>query len=83
MTRQILLLALLASIIWMSIFVFFLPVVEAKDRERLKVPSTLAEVREMYQMLGEYKQKHYTAILLGFSAAYRNPPSAAHHLLFF
>uniref|UniRef100_A0A6U4TDB1 VTT domain-containing protein n=3 Tax=Hemiselmis andersenii TaxID=464988 RepID=A0A6U4TDB1_HEMAN len=70
MTRQVLLLALLFSIIWASIFIFFLPVMDAEDRARLKVPSTLAEVRETYAMLGEYRTKHYTAVMMGFSAAY-------------
>mmetsp|Transcript_35105 Transcript_35105/g.54857 ORF Transcript_35105/g.54857 Transcript_35105/m.54857 type:complete len:240 (-) Transcript_35105:113-832(-) len=47
-----------------------LPVMDKADRARLKVPESLEEVQEMYVLLGEYKQKNYAAILLGFSAVY-------------
>jgi len=47
-----------------------LPVMNAEDRARLKVPESLAEVQEMYHLLGDYRSKNYWAILLGFSSAY-------------
>eukprot|EP00291_Cryptomonas_curvata_P003791 CAMPEP_0172191674 /NCGR_PEP_ID=MMETSP1050-20130122/23853_1 /TAXON_ID=233186 /ORGANISM="Cryptomonas curvata, Strain CCAP979/52" /LENGTH=193 /DNA_ID=CAMNT_0012866791 /DNA_START=67 /DNA_END=644 /DNA_ORIENTATION=+ len=68
--RQLLLLAFLFSVCWCMIFVFFLPVMDPSDRERLKIPESIAEVRELYTMLGEYRSKHYFAVLVGFAAVY-------------
>jgi hypothetical protein len=35
-----------------------------------QIPNSLAEVQEVYKMLGDYKAKHYTVILVGFASAY-------------
>jgi len=68
--RQVLVLVILSTACWIVISFFVLPVMDAKDRARLKVPESLSEVQEMYGMLGEYKTKHYWAILIGFAMAY-------------
>ena len=34
------------------------------------MPNSVSEVQEVYTMLGDYKAKHYTVILLGFASAY-------------
>lgn len=75
--RQVLMLAIIFLTFWLIIFVFVLPVMDAKDRARLKVPNSVSEVQEVYKMLGDYKAKHYWVILLGFSAAYLAKQSLA------
>jgi len=68
--RKLLALFFLFFICWIAIFMFMLPVMNKEDRARLKVPASLAEVQEMYKMLGEYRTKNYWAILIGFSSTY-------------
>ena len=68
--RQVLMLAIIFTTILLVMEVFVLPVMDPKDRARLKVPNSLAEVQEVYQMLGDYKAKHYSVILLGFTFSY-------------
>ena len=63
--------------LWLVFMVFVLPVVDERDRARLKVPNSLAEVQELYKLLGEYKSQHYNVILLGFVSAYLSKQTLA------
>ena len=75
--RQALMLGIIFLTLWLVFMVFVLPVVDERDRARLKVPNSLAEVQELYKLLGEYKSQHYNVILLGFVSAYLSKQTLA------
>jgi hypothetical protein len=77
----------LAAILFLSAlsalaFVFFnFPPLTSEQKAKLKLPQSIDDVKELGEVISEYKDSHYYTVMLGFSLVYILYPFRSHFFI--